>query len=149
MLIEEKEGAIFILSSGKITPQPKTHGNPNNTFCTPKTSPKTIKTDTTFTEKPHPFAPNQLHMPHITKLNLSKENIFFHSCYMITSVTSSTTLTTSSKIIKATPPISTNNYLNGSANPLSNYSMPITVNTDSYSNKRRTMTPSCHTPREC
>ena len=74
MLIEDKEGAIFILSSGKITPQPKTHRNLNDTFHMPKTSSKTIKTNTTFIEKPYPFTPNQLHMPHITKLNLSKEN---------------------------------------------------------------------------
>ena len=74
MLIEDKEGAIFTLSSGKITPQPKTHGNPNNTFHMPKTSLKAIKTDTTFIEKPHPFEPNQFHMPRITKLDLSEEN---------------------------------------------------------------------------
>ena len=40
----------------------------------PKTSLKAIKTDTTFIENPHPLKPNQLHMPHITKLNLSEEN---------------------------------------------------------------------------
>ena len=40
----------------------------------PNTSSKTIKTDTTFIENPHPFKPNQLHMPHITELNLSEEN---------------------------------------------------------------------------
>ena len=74
MLIEDKEGVIFILSSGKIALQPKTHGNLNDTFHMPKTSLKAIKTDTIFIKKPHPLKPNQLHMPHITELNLSKEN---------------------------------------------------------------------------
>ena len=74
MLIEDKKGAIFTSSSRKITPQPKTHGNPNDTFHMPKTSLKAIKTDTTFIEKPHLLKLNQLNMPHITKLNLSEEN---------------------------------------------------------------------------
>ena len=32
-----------------------------------------MKTNTIFIEKPHPSEPNQLYMPHITKLDLSKE----------------------------------------------------------------------------
>ena len=48
--------------------------NLNNTFYMPKTFMKAIKTDTTFTEKPHPLKLTQPYMPHITELDLSKEN---------------------------------------------------------------------------
>ena len=74
MLIEDKEGVIFISSSGKIIHRLKTHGNPNDTFYMPKTSSKATKTNTTFTEKPYLLKPTQLYMPHITELDLSEEN---------------------------------------------------------------------------
>ena len=65
--IEDKEEVIFTSASRKITRQPKILGNPNNTFHMPETSSKVIKTDTTFTEKPHPF--NQLTSTCLTSLN--------------------------------------------------------------------------------
>ena len=86
-------------------------------------------------------------MPHITKLDLSEENKKNIPPFMLHDNLSNL-VNSNSKTMKATPPTSTNNCLNGLVNQLSNYLMPITVNTDSYSNKR-TMIPSCCTPKGC
>ena len=151
MLIENKEGAIFILSSGKVTLQPKTHGNLNDIFHMPKTSLKTIKTNTTFIEKPYPFKTNQPHMPHITKLNLSKENKENIPPFMLCDNLSNLIdyFDSRFKDYESYFTYFANNYPNRSVNPPSSYLMPTTVNTNSCSNRRRITTPSCYTPKEC
>ena len=66
-------GYLYLIK-WKGYPLAKNTWEPKYTFHMPKIFSKAIKTDTIFTENPIHLNQNQLHMPHITELNLSKEN---------------------------------------------------------------------------